>query len=303
MADWILDPIRDGISQRAMLELVLLGVLCGPLGVWVVLYRRSYATESIAHAMLPGLVVASLLSIPLGVGAAAGLGLATGLIAIASRRSDVGADVAVAVTVTTLFGLGTLLALAPEVPVRLGEILFGDPLAVSDGELAASAVLVLAGVITLSLGNRTLLVSGFDAASSHSLGFSPARAEIVLAAVLAATVLVAVQALGNLLVVAIVVAPAAAALRLQARLLPALGTAAALAVAAGIAGIYLSFHADVAAGASIALCALAIYALAALLARIRTSPSGDRRVRSEEGAHPADLLPASPATDVGPAAS
>jgi ABC-type Mn2+/Zn2+ transport system permease subunit len=189
------------------------------------------------------------------------------------------------------------------VPVRLGEILFGDPLAISDGDLAASAALVLAGGGALLAGHRTLLVAGFDPASSRSLGVSPSLAELLLTGLLAATVLVAVQALGNLLVVAIVVAPAAAALRLAGRLGPAIATAAALAVASGVAGIYLSFHADVAAGASIAVCALAIYLLAALIARIRTSPSGGRRVRRGGRARPAGHLPASPATDAGAAAS
>ena len=271
MADWILDPLREGITQRALLELAILGVACGPLGVWVVLFGRSYEAESVAHAMLPGLVIASLLSIPLGLGAAAGLALAAVVIALAARREDVGADAAVAVAVTALFGLGTLLALAPEVPVRLGEILFGDPLGISDGDLVASAALAVVVIALLGAGNRTLLVAGFDPVSAPSLGISPARASLLLGFVLGATVLIAVQALGNLLVVAIVVAPAAAALRLTSRLLPALFAAAAIAVAAGVAGIYVSFHADVATGASIALCAVGAYAGAAVAGALRRS--------------------------------
>ena len=98
MTDLLTEPLRDGITQRAILELLILAVVCGPLGVWVVLYRQSYATESIAHSMLPGLVIASLVSIPLGLGAAAGLAVAAICIAAASRQRAVGADVAVAVT-------------------------------------------------------------------------------------------------------------------------------------------------------------------------------------------------------------
>ena len=79
MVALLTEPLRDGITQRAILELLILAVVCGPLGVWVVLYRQSYATESIAHSMLPGLVIASLASIPLGLGAAAGLAVAADL--------------------------------------------------------------------------------------------------------------------------------------------------------------------------------------------------------------------------------
>ena len=268
MIDWLLDPLRQGITQRALLELTILGVACGPLGVWVVLFRQSYAAESIAHAMLPGLVLAALASAPLGLGAAAGLAVAAALIAVASRQSAVSPDVAVAVTVTTLFGLGTLLALSPDVPLRLGELLFGDPLSVSTGDLVGSACLAAVAIVALTAGHRTLLVSGFDPQAAGALGARAGVASWLLISLLALTVLIAVQALGNLLVVAIVVAPAAAALQLCSRLVPALFAAAAIAVASGFAGIYVSYHAAVAAGASVALCAIAAYVIALLAARI-----------------------------------
>ncbi len=260
--DALLDPLRDGIIRRALLDLLILGAACGPLGVWVVLHRQSYAAESLAHAMLPGLVVAALIAAPLGLGAAAGLALAAAAIALASRQRLVDADAAVAVTVTALLGLGTLLALAPATPLGLGEILFGDPLSVSAADLGASAVLAAAALAALAAGHRTLALGGFDPQSAPSLGASPAAATLLLLALLALTTLIAVQALGNLLVVAIVIAPAAAALQLCGRLLPALLTAAALAIAAGVAGIYVSYWTEIAAGAAIALCAVATFALA-----------------------------------------
>lgn len=267
MVGFLTEPLREGITQRALLELLILGVACGPLGVWVVLYRQSYAAESIAHSMLPGLVIAGVAAIPLGIGAAAGLAVAAACVAAASRQHAVEGDVAVAVTVTGLFGAGTLLALSPEVPVRLGEILFGDPLGVSAGDLVASALLAAVAVVVLARGHRALSLSAFDPQSAASLGGGNGRAAALLLALLALTVLIAVQALGNLLVVAIVIAPGAAALRLSRSLPRVLVIAAAGAALAGVAGIYLSYWADLAAGASIALCAVALYLLSLTVRR------------------------------------
>lgn len=277
MAALLIEPFREGITQRALLELFIVGVVCGPLGTWIVLYRQSYAAESIAHSMLPGLVIASLLAIPLGIGAAAGLAVAATCVAAASRQHAVGADVAVAVTVTALVGAGTLLALSPEVPVRLGEILFGDPLAVSSGDLAASAALAAVALAVLARAHRTLALTGFDPQTAGSLGGGNGRAAALLLGLLALTVLIAVQALGNLLVVAIVIGPGAAAIRVSQSLTGALVAAAVGAVIAGLAGIYLSYWADLAAGASVALCAVGLFAVAAIAGTVRDARATARR--------------------------
>lgn len=267
MLETLIDPFSQGISQRALAGLVILGAVCGPFGVWLVLFRQSYAAESIAHGMLPGLVLAALIGVPLGLGAAAGLALAGLLIAACSFQRGVSADVAVAVVVTTLFGLGTLLALSPETPLRVGELLFGDPLGVSEGDLIASAGLALLLLGALAIGHRPLALSGFDPQAARSLGTAPQRIGTALLVLLALTTLIAVQALGNLLVVAIVIAPAAAALRVTSRLPAALAAAASIAVGSGLAGMYLSYYADVAAGASVALCAVGAFVLTLPLGR------------------------------------
>jgi ABC-type Mn2+/Zn2+ transport system permease subunit len=264
MIDALTDPFSQGITQRALLELVILGAVCGPLGTWVVLYRQSYTAESMAHAMLPGLVLASLAGVSLVAGAAAGTLLAALGIWLAGRQRGLAPDTAVGVTITALFGLGALLALAPTAPARLGEILFGDLLAISDGDLVASAVLS-AGVFAALLAlHRPLALAAFDPATAPSLGARPATVELALLALIAVTVVGATQALGNLLVVALIVAPALAAARVSGRLGPALALSALLAIGAGVAGLYASYYLDLAAGASVALAAVAIFALAAL---------------------------------------
>ncbi|MDQ2676747.1 MAG: metal ABC transporter permease [Actinomycetota bacterium] len=269
MLDAITDPFAGEIGRRALAEVVLLGLVCGPLGAWVVLFRQSYAAESLAHAALPGLVLASLAGAPLLVGAAGGLGVAAVAIGLAGREQRVGPDTAIAVVVTTLFGAGVVLALQPEVPARLGEILFGDPLSVSGSDLAATAALGAVIAAALLGLHRRLALAGFDRQAARSLGIKPELLEFVLLALLAAATLVAVGALGNLLVVAMLLAPGAAALRLARGLPASLALAAVLAVGAGVAGLYVSFHLELAAGASIALAAVATFALAAAAAPLR----------------------------------
>jgi ABC-type Mn2+/Zn2+ transport system permease subunit len=257
---WVLDPFNGAIMRRALLEVLLLALACGPLGVWIVLYRQSYAAESIAHAMLPGLVLAALAGASLVLGAAGGVLVGAAAIALASRDERVGSDAAVAVVVSALFGLGALLALSPAVPARLGELLFGDLLGVTRGDVLAAAAVALAAGTALGLGHRALAVAVFDPAAARSLGARPGRTEALLLAGLGVCTVVAVQGLGNLLAVALVLAPGAAALNCTRRLGRALAASVLIGALAGIAGLLLSFHADVAAGASVALCALVAFA-------------------------------------------
>ncbi len=143
--DALLDPWRSGIDRRALIEVILVGAFCGGLGFWVVSERLSYGAESLAHGLLPGLVLAALASAPLLLGALGGVAAAAVLIALASRDERIGPDTAVAVVVTGLVGLGALLALTPDAPQRLQELLFGDPLGVTDGDLLAALALTLLG--------------------------------------------------------------------------------------------------------------------------------------------------------------
>jgi ABC-type Mn2+/Zn2+ transport system permease subunit len=256
---WLTDPFASDLMRRALLEVLVLAVASGPLGVWVLLHRQSYAAESLAHGMLPGLVVAALAGAPLLLGATGGVLVAAAAIALAGRDERLGGDAGVAVAVTGLFGLGALLALSPDVPARLGELLFGDLLGVTGGDVVEAAVLAAAVVAALVLAHRRLAVSVFDRAAAPSLGVRPARWEAWLLAVLAVATVAGARGLGSLLVVALILAPGAAALNLAVRLPAALAFAAAQAALAGVLGLLVSYHWQVAAGASVALAAIALF--------------------------------------------
>jgi ABC-type Mn2+/Zn2+ transport system permease subunit len=265
----VLEPLNEPFMQRALAEVVLLGIAGGALGCWVVFYGFSYAAESLAHSLFPGLVLAALAGVPLLLGAVPAIALAAAAIALAARIAGVGRDAAVAVVVTTMFGLGVLLALSPASPPGVEALLFGDLFGLSNGDLAAAAGLALLIVLALRLLHDRLLVVGFDRGTARSLGVSPAFADAALLLLLGAGIVVAVQGLGNLLVVAVFVGPAAAARRLSDRMLPMMLLAAVLAVLAGVGGLYLSYYAGTAGGASVALAIVAVYLLSLPLARLR----------------------------------
>ena len=165
---WLTDPWAQALGRRALLEVVLLGIAGGTLGCWLVFYNLAYSAESLAHGLLPGLVGAALLGLPLVLGGAAGLAVGVLAVALAGRIEGVGRDTAVAVVVTGLFGGGVLLALSPDSPAGLQGLLFGDVLGVTDADLVLAGGLVLALLLVLRLGHARLLVVGFDRLSAPS---------------------------------------------------------------------------------------------------------------------------------------
>lgn len=267
LLSWLTDPWADPINRRALLEVVLLGLSGGALGCWVLFYELAYSAESLAHALLPGLVLAALIGLPLLLGGALGLAVAAVAVALAGRIPQVGRDTAVAVVVSTLFGAGVLLAVTPASPPGLRNLLFGDVLGVSDLDLALAAGLVALLAAGLRVGHQRLLVVGFDRLSAPGLGVRPLAVDVGLLLGLAVALLVAVQGLGNLLVVAVLIAPASAARLVTRRMVPMLAASATIAVVAGVAGLYASYYAGLATGASIAGALVLASPLAALLRR------------------------------------
>ena len=168
-----------------------------------------------------------------------GVLVAAGAIALAARDQRVGADLGVAVAVSTLFGAGTLLALAPEVPPRLEELLFGDLLGISGADLLA------AGGLALAVGPRSPPPTARSRSARSTArrrrrsALCRTRWETALLVLLGVGTVAAAPGLGSLLLVALVIAPAAAALRLTRRLAPALAIAAGVAALAGAGGLAL----------------------------------------------------------------
>ena len=263
--EWISEPWGQAFMQHAFLEIALVGLVGGWLGCWVLLYGVSYSAESLAHGMFPGLVGASLLGLPLVAGGAVGAGASAAGIAGLGNQRGLDRDTSVGVVITSAFGLGALLALMPDSPPGIQELLFGDVLAVTRTDILVTALIALPVLALLWVLHERLLAVGFDRSTARAIGIAPRPVELAVMLLVAAAVVVSVQALGSLLVVAVLVAPAACARLLTHRLGTMLWVSIAVAISGGAAGLYVSYYAGTAGGASIALCLVGAY-LAALCA-------------------------------------
>ena len=198
---------------------MLLGLAGGALGCWVVLYELSYAAESLAHSIFPGLVIAAIAGVPLLLGAAPAIVVAA--LGDRARRRGCPGSAATSPSPSSsrrCSGSACCWRSRRDSPPGIESLLFGDILGPSDADLAAAAALAVAGRGALPLLHGRLLAAGFDRGSARSLGVSPALVDAALLVLLAAAIVVAVQGLGNLLVVAVFVGPAAAARRLSDRM-------------------------------------------------------------------------------------
>ncbi|MFA9401088.1 MAG: metal ABC transporter permease [Acidobacteriota bacterium] len=276
MIDVITEPLAYGTTLRALAEIAVIGVVSGAVGCWIVLYELSYSAESLAHGLFPGLVAASLIGAPLLLGGAVGILIASALIVLAGRLAGASFDTAIAVVITALFGAGVLMALSPDAPAGLGELLFGDLLGTTVTEILTAATIGAAVLVVLWLLHGRLLAIGFDHDSGPALGISAGKLNLILLGLVAATILVAVQGLGNLLVAAMLVGPAAAARLLADRVWPMMLSAATVAVAAGFIGIYASYYLKTAAGASVVLALVGCYLLAAGIGLLRSRGAAAR---------------------------
>jgi len=262
---WPIDPFSLPFMQRAGLEIVLLAPLAGVIGAQIVLRRMAFYTHAVGTATFPGLVIAGPAGIPPALAAlAVGGGYAAGLERL-GRVRGLGRDVATALLLVTALAIGIVLASDVfDSGSGVDRLLFGSLLAIGDDELLATLVASLVVLAAAAVCRRTWIATGFDPQVAPALGLKSRMADRLLIAAIAVAVIAAVDAVGALLVSAILVMPAATA-RLFTRSVPALElSAVGLALAEGIGGLLLAFELDVPPGAAIAVLGGAVFAAVAL---------------------------------------
>lgn len=256
--------------QRAALEIVLLAAIAGVLGPQIVLRGLAFFTHGVGTATFPGLVAAG----PLGVApAAAALVVALAFAALLERfgrATRVATDAATALILVGALALGIVLASdAFESGAEVDSLLFGSLLAIGDSELLLTGVALVVVALVAARYGRTWLASGFDDPASRSLGLPVTAADRALLAAIALAVVVSLDAIGALLVGALLIVPAAIARLLTASVRSLAATTAGLALAIGLGGLWLAYELDVPPGAAIATLGGGCFALVALIAAAR----------------------------------
>lgn len=278
MIAWLTEPLGYGFMLRGLLAGLLAGTACAILSAYVVWRGMAFVGDAIAHTILPGIVVAFVSGISLFVGALIAAVLTALGIGFFSRRGLLKEDTAIGVIFSGFFALGVLLLSRVTSYQDLTHILFGDIVGVTPGDLwgmAAVVGIVLAAVV---LFYKELLVTSFDPGHSVAIGLSPDLVHYGLLLLLALTVVTAIQTVGVVLALALLVTPAAAASLIARRLPVIMALGVAFTGLAVVVGLYASYYGRVASGAAIVLTLTAIFVLAFVFSPRRglfTRPSAD----------------------------
>jgi manganese/iron transport system permease protein len=252
--DLLLEPLGHPFFVRAMFAAVLVGAVCAVVGTYVVLKGLAFIGDAISHAAFPGIVVAYLVKGPFLIGAGAAAVLTALAIGWVSRRARIRADTAIGVLFAGTFAFGVFLFSTIEGYVAdLFSFLFGYLLSTTNEDLVGLALLSAVVLGAVSLLWKELLYATFDPLGAAASGLRVDRLESLFLALVALTIVISLQAVGIILVVAMLVTPAATAQLLTVRFGRMMALAVAIGSLSAIAGLYLSYWLDAASGATIVL--------------------------------------------------
>jgi manganese/iron transport system permease protein len=268
--DALVAPFHYAFMQRAFAAALVVGLLCSAMGTYVVLRKLSFIGDGIAHASFAGIVIAYLRGANFYVGAAV-VAVVTALgIGFVSRRGKISLDTTIGVLFTGMFALGVfLMSRQRNYAVDLQSFLFGDILAVQPQDLwlILGLGLVVTGAVVAMF--RALLYTSFDPVVAEASGIAAPRYEYALLVMVALTIVVALQAVGIVLVAALLVTPAAAAYQLTSRFSPMMALAALFGAVSAVGGLYLSYYLRASSGATIVLLATLLFFGAIALKYVR----------------------------------
>ncbi len=259
--EFLIEPFAFEFMQRAFLTSVVAAVLCAVLSCWLVLMGWSLMGDAVSHAVLPGVVLAYIVGVPFFVGALLFGFLAVALIGVVRDGTRVKEDAAMGVVFTSLFALGLVLISVTPSHVDLNHIVFGNLLGVSWADAIQIIGVALVALAVLLIKRRDLTLFAFDARHARAIGVNPRLLSALLLGVLALTSVVALQVVGVVLVVAMLIIPGVTARLLTDRFGRMLWLAPILAAVCAVVGVYISYYADTATGPTIVLCQGSLFAV------------------------------------------
>ena len=253
--------------KRAMAEVILMGAVTGAIGAYIVLRGLSFIGDALAHAIFPGIVIAFLLGQGIFFGALIFGVLTSVAIGVIATNQRVKEDSAIGVLFAGTFALGIVLISSSKNFTRdLASFLFGNVLGVTTNDFMLSAIVGAIVIVLIALFYRELLITSFDRAAAQAMGLPVLMLDLLLLVMISLTIVVSLRAVGNILVVAMLVTPAATARLLTDRLPVMILLGSVIGILSGIVGLYVSYYNDVAAGGTIVLVATALFGLAWLFA-------------------------------------
>lgn len=264
--DPILVPLSYSFVQRAVLAASVMAIVAGLLSCWLILVGWSLLGDAVSHAVLPGVVMAYIFGAPFALGAMLAALIAVGLVGSVKERTTLREDTSIGIVFTTFFALGLVLLSVTPSGTHLQEILFGNLLGITQSALWQ--ILAIGGIafVVLLANARTFTLWAFDAEHSRTMGFNTKAIRWALLACLACVVVASAQAVGVILVVAMLITPGATAYLWTRRFRHMLLIAPLVAWVSCITGILLSFNVDVSTGGTIVLVQSGIFCLTYLFA-------------------------------------
>jgi len=302
MIDWLLEPLRHTFMQHAFIAIMLVGVICGVTGVFVTLRGLAFMGDALAHAIFPGVVIAYILGGNFLIGALiAAIIVSLGIGAI-SQNQRLSGDTAIGVLFAGGFALGIALISAQKTYTRdLASFLLGSILGVSRSDLLLTGVVGLIVLGVIAFFRRELTIVSFDRTFAEATGINVWVFDQLFLILLSLAIVVSLQTVGNVLVLAMLITPAATARLLTDRLRLMVTLSATIGASSGVIGLYASYHLAIASGASVVLVATAIFTIVYLFA----PKSGVITVaikRKRHYPHPEhDIFPDDPAVQSPPA--
>jgi ABC-type Mn2+/Zn2+ transport system permease subunit len=284
---YLTDPWQSEFMVRSLLALIMVSVVCAVMGSFVVVKGMAFIGDALAHASFGGVAAAFVLGGNIYLGAAVAAILTSVGIVFVSRRAGLRFDTAIGVLFVGAFALGILIVSRQQgYIVDLFSFVFGNVLGVGQSDLVLIAAVGATVLVLVAIFYKELLFTAYDPAMAAAAGLPVAAMQYGLLALIALTIVIALKAVGIVLVVAMLVTPAATAQLLVQRLHLIMAVGAGIGIVSSLVGLYLSYHADVAASAAVVLTATVIF-LVTLLLSPRRGILGLRRpsilAKAEEG--------------------
>ncbi|MDC0434151.1 metal ABC transporter permease [bacterium] len=279
--NWLVEPFTLDFMQQALIIALRVSVSAGALSCLLVLKGWSLMGDAVSHAVLPGIVIAYLLNIPMVIGAfVSGMvcALSTGYLTDNSRLKE---DTVMGVVFSGLFALGIVMFTKIHTDLHLDHVLFGDVLGVTWGDILLTACLTGPAFLLVIIKRRDLMLFAFDPQHARVVGLNTSLLHYGLLSVLSLVIVASIDAVGIILVISVLIAPGAISFQLSKRFENMLWWSIAICIVACFAGITLSYHLDSAPAPTIVVVFFGMFILSFLFAPEKGVLRRQPRVRRE----------------------